>query len=188
MIRQGRTARGASLATVAVAVTMTVAILAGAMGGAAQARPFDEGMAAAESGDFATALRIWAPLARQGHPNAQFNLAQMYARGDGVPQDFVKAAHWYRLVANQGFPEARFRLGVFFERGVGVPVDFLCAYMWHSLAATAGWQPAEAHLEALAPTMTTGRVLWAQKMARDFKPDYPYCPDAPGLLDAAWME
>ena len=35
---------------------------------------FQKGMDAARSGDFATALREWKPLAKQGHALAQFNL------------------------------------------------------------------------------------------------------------------
>ena len=46
---------------------------------------FDKGLAAAQSGDFETALREWTPLAKQGHVQAQLNLALMYRQGHGVP-------------------------------------------------------------------------------------------------------
>ena len=49
------------------------------------AGPFEDGQAAYEAKDYATALRLWRPLADQGHPLAQFNLGKMYRKGEGVP-------------------------------------------------------------------------------------------------------
>ena len=49
---------------------------------------FDEGVAAFKRGDYATALREWRPLAEQGDADTQFNLALMYRKGEGVPQDY----------------------------------------------------------------------------------------------------
>jgi len=40
--------------------------------------------------------------ATQGDASAQFNLGVMYANGDGVPQDDVKAYLWFNLVAVLG--------------------------------------------------------------------------------------
>jgi TPR repeat protein len=40
---------------------------------------FDEGLAAYERGDYATAVEEWLPIAEQGHASAQVNLAA--ARG-----------------------------------------------------------------------------------------------------------
>ena len=71
---------------------------------------FQKGMDAAQTGDFATALREWKPLAEQGHANAQFNLGMMYTIGRGVPQDDKTAAKWYRLAAEQGHADAKERL------------------------------------------------------------------------------
>jgi uncharacterized protein len=39
---------------------------------------FQKGLTAAHSGDFATALREWEPLAEQGNALAQYNLGFMY--------------------------------------------------------------------------------------------------------------
>ena len=67
---------------------------------------FDEGMAAHERGDYATALREWSPLAEQGHAGAQNNLGFMYRNGQGVPQDYAEALQWYRKAAEQGHAES----------------------------------------------------------------------------------
>ena len=41
---------------------------------------FVKGLAAYESGDYATALLEWTPLAEQGNVSAQYNLGLMYER------------------------------------------------------------------------------------------------------------
>ncbi len=50
---------------------------------------FAEGLAAAERGDFATALKEWRPLAEQGNTDAQYRLGIMYRRGEVVTQDYT---------------------------------------------------------------------------------------------------
>ena len=52
------------------------------------AQDFDKELAAARSGDFATALKEWRPLAEQGKARAQYNLGVMFATGQGVRQDY----------------------------------------------------------------------------------------------------
>jgi TPR repeat protein len=72
------------------------------MAGSAAAGPFEDGYAAATRQDYATALRLWTPMADQGDTNAQFNLGKMYAHGASVPKDDVLSVKWYRLAAEQG--------------------------------------------------------------------------------------
>ena len=45
--------------------------------------------------------------AAQGHANAQNDLGLMYATGQGVPQDYVRAYMWFSLAAAKGFSEAQ---------------------------------------------------------------------------------
>ncbi len=63
----------------------------------------DEGVAAYERGDYATALRESRPLAEQGNAIAQNNLGLMYDQGRGVPQDDARAVKWYSKAAEQGY-------------------------------------------------------------------------------------
>ncbi len=65
---------------------------------------WDEGMAAYQRGDYATALREWRPLAEQGNAEAQYNLGLMYDNGWGVPQDYVQAHMWYKLATSKRPP------------------------------------------------------------------------------------
>jgi TPR repeat protein len=66
------------------------------------AGPFEDGVTAYERNDHSTALRHWRPLAEQGNPAAQSNLALMYAKGQGVPRDYVRAYMWSSLSASKG--------------------------------------------------------------------------------------
>ena len=50
---------------------LTIALLLGSVGVSASA-DFQKGTAAYNSGDYATALRIWKPLAKQGNAYAQY--------------------------------------------------------------------------------------------------------------------
>ena len=63
---------------------------------------FHEGLEAYIRGDFVTAIRLWRPLAEAGHAKAQNNLGVMYANGEGVPQDDVRAYAWGKLAEAHG--------------------------------------------------------------------------------------
>ncbi|MDE0781091.1 MAG: tetratricopeptide repeat protein, partial [Alphaproteobacteria bacterium] len=106
----------------------------------------EKGLSAAQSGDFATALREWTPLAERGNADAQFNLGTIYNKGQGVPQDQEAAVKWYRLAADQGIANAQFNLGVMHQNGQGVPKDDKTAVMWYRLAAEQGAAIAQSNL------------------------------------------
>ena len=79
----------------------------------------NEGVAAYNRGDFATALREWRPLAEQGVAEAQFNLGLMYYDGEGVPQDYAEAVKWYRKAAEELLSKVVYGV-VMRRRGPGV--------------------------------------------------------------------
>jgi uncharacterized protein len=103
--------------------------------GTAIAGMFDEGAAAFDGGQHEVALGHWAPLAEQGHMDAQFNLGIMYDQGIGVPEDSAAAAQWFEQAAAQGDPIAAFNLGLMYTEGRGVDQDFSQAARWYALAA-----------------------------------------------------
>jgi TPR repeat protein len=107
---------------------------------------FDEGRAAYEQGDYATALKELRPLAEQGHAEAQFNLGLMYYNGQGVPKDDAKAVKWYRKAAEQGNADAQNNLGVMYVKGQGVPQDYKEAVKWYRKAAEQGYALAQNNL------------------------------------------
>lgn len=62
---------------------------------------FDRGLAAYHSGHFETAFEEFREAAIAGHATAQFNVGMMYYRGEGVPQDVIKAYGWIELATQQ---------------------------------------------------------------------------------------
>jgi TPR repeat protein len=123
----------------ALALTMTLM-------SAAVAGPFEDGFAASQRGDYATALRLWRPLAEQGEVTSQFNLGVSYDQGSGVPQDYAEAVKWFRLAAEQGYAKAQFNLGNMYDDGKGVPQDYAEAVKWLRLAAEQGLAQAQSNL------------------------------------------
>ena len=84
---------------------LTLAVLLGSPG-VSESADFQKGWTAYQSGDYATALREWKPLAEQGNALAQFALGWMYENGQGVPQDNVYAHMWWNIAASSGDKDA----------------------------------------------------------------------------------
>ncbi len=86
-------------------------------------RTLARGQAAFNKGDYATALRLWRPLAEAGIAEAQYDLGFLYESGWGVERDYRKAVQWYRLAAKQNNAKAQFNLGVMQAEGRGIQKD-----------------------------------------------------------------
>src|SRR6266849_3269112 len=68
--------------------------------------PLEDALDAAERSDYATAIRLWRPLADKGEVEAQYNLGGMYDNGWGVRQNHVIAHMWFSLAAAMGDRDA----------------------------------------------------------------------------------
>jgi hypothetical protein len=123
---------------------VAVALFVGSM--PAHAADLSVGYKAYQSGDYATALRIFRQFAGQGDTTAQFNLGLMYGNGRGVPQDYKEAMRWYRKAADQGVANAQYNVGVMYEKGRGVPQDYGEAVKWYRKAADQGDADAQFNL------------------------------------------
>jgi TPR repeat protein len=107
---------------------------------------FEEGLAAAKAGDYATALREWKPLAELGNSSAQYHLGIMYENGQGIPQDYKEAVKWYRNAAEQGHAGAQYNLALMCRNGQGVPQNDKEAVKWYREAAEQGYYKAQNNL------------------------------------------
>jgi TPR repeat protein len=110
---------------------------------------FKSGEKAYQRYDYATALREWQPLAKQGHAAAQYQLGLLYNNGQGVPRDDAQARQWYEKAANQGHALAQVNLGILFDYGRGTPQDFKMAVRWYTRAANQGNELAQQKLGLL---------------------------------------
>jgi uncharacterized protein len=129
-------------------ICLTIALLLGSVG-VSWSADFQKGMDAFDSGDYATALRVWRPLAKQGNHIFQGMMGSMYKKGKGVPQDYKTAVKWYKLAAEQGHALSQSHLGEMYKDGKGVPQDYKTAVKWYRLAAEQGHALSQAALGAM---------------------------------------
>jgi hypothetical protein len=109
--------------------------------------------------------------AQGGDPEAELQLGILYAKGDGVTQDYNTAATWFRMAADQGSARAQYDLGVLYERGRGVAADPEQAASWYLKAAEGKYALAQYNL-AVAYTKGQGTrkdlteaALWYRRAA-----------------------
>src|ERR1700747_3224270 len=65
------------------------------------------GLSAFNVGDYATALKLWRPLAEKQEPRSEAAIGFMYHRGLGLTIDDREAALWLRRAAEHGQPEGQ---------------------------------------------------------------------------------
>jgi TPR repeat protein len=131
------------------------------------AGPLEDGLAAQNRGDVATAFTIFRNLSTQGDANAQFRLSLMYASGRGVPQNYIEQVRLLRLAAKQGNSQAQANLGVAYSKARGVLQDNVRAHAWFSLSAMAGNMDAVSNRDVMEKRMTPQQIAQARRMADD---------------------
>src|SRR5690606_2489865 len=106
------------------------------------ASDFEAGWYAKERDSYAAAAEIWEPLAAEGDPRAQMQLAELYRHGLGVSRDIDRAVWLYDQAAQAGYAPAQVILGDLYSgRLPGLKAaDGLCT---------------EKEMMALAPKMQT---------------------------------
>jgi len=146
---------------------LTLIIFIGSMG-VSVSGDFQKGTAAYKSGDYATALREWDPLAKQGDTDAMFNIGLMYDKGQGVPEDNMIAVQWYRIAAWWGHASAQGNLSEHYALGAGVKRNYARAYMWGNIAATNGNKTGAKWRDFVEKKMNPAEIAEAQKRVREY--------------------
>jgi len=89
-----------------------------------------------EDKDFKVVARLLEQAAALDHPHAQYNLAVMYQKGDGVIQDMKRSLFWYEKAANANLAIAQYNLGMLYFEGAVVEKDEAKAKeLWEKAAA-----------------------------------------------------
>jgi len=101
-------------------------------------------------------FRLWS-LACQGNATAQFDLAQLYRLGRGIPADPHLAFTWYEKAAGQGHGYAQYNLAVMYEFGEGTPQDLAQARAWYGRAAAQNIAGSRAALQRLDRKSTSSK-------------------------------
>jgi len=145
------------------AAVLTASLMQMAIAGNSFAGPYEDADQAVDKGDYATALRLYRPLADRGDSRAQYAIGRMYAKGQGVPQDAVEANNWFNRardqakalaaynhgdfataatifqpLAEKGQALAQYILGLMYANGQGVPERYAEGLKWLQKAAEHG--------------------------------------------------
>jgi TPR repeat protein len=122
-----------------------------------------------DDGSSSTEFRENLMPAEQGDAKAQVFVAYLYETGQGVNQNYSKAAEWYSRAARQGNPEAQTQLGNMHRIGRGVPQNYVLAYMWFELASRQGSKQAIELKKGVAKKMSIKQIGEAKRLARQWK-------------------
>ncbi len=116
------------------------------------------------------ALRDTSSRAEAGEVAAQYELAQMYGRGEGVEHNISEAARWYRAAAESGHEMAAYKLAFLYLRGRGLPnKDYVQAYRWFGVSAELGMGDADDWQTKIAAKMTQDEVAQAEALLEQWK-------------------
>ena len=103
-------------------------------------------LGAGRSADGVGLLRV---AANHGLAMAQYRLAKVYERGEGVPADLATARQWTERAAAGGNRRAMHDLGVYYARGDGAVLDEAAAFRWFRQAAELGVADSQYNLGVL---------------------------------------
>lgn len=116
---------------------------------------------------YESAIQWFRKAADQGHANAQSNLGNMYAHGQGVAKDEVEAVRWYRIAAEQGNSSGQYNLGLMYLEGRGVPLNNARAVYW--LAKSAQQHPTQDQQRLLAACDPLPRLRASKNVINVYK-------------------
>ena len=83
----------------------------------------EDGIRAANEGEFATALKEFEYLADKGFAPGIYELGKLYEGGYGVTRDYFKAAELYKEGVKKNHADSMFALAVLYDEGKGVKLD-----------------------------------------------------------------
>ena len=149
---------------------------AGAGDADAEARAYS----AFQLGYYLTAMKLALPEAASGKPAAQTLIAEIFARGLGVPRSMDDAAFWYGQAAKNGDPSAQFNYALMLMQGQYVKKDEAKAQELMTKAADAGIPAAEFNHAQWLVEKDPG-----EKGTQEALPYYERAADA-GIADAQY--
>ncbi len=140
----------------------------------------DEAFGAYQRGLYKTAYNLALPRAEAGDPAAQVLIADILARGLGVPASLAESSKWYAKAADQGQPEAQFRYAGILLEGKYATKDPAKAKELMKAAANAGNAAAQFNLGQILMQEHPGEIgvdnayPWFLQAAEKGLPDGEY--------------
>ncbi|HTQ13490.1 MAG TPA: tetratricopeptide repeat protein [Rhizomicrobium sp.] len=102
-------------------------------------------------------VRVIQTAAIKGDAESENTLGVMYAKGIGVPLNYVRAEHWFQKAADQRYGAALYHLGVLYKAGPpGIKQDLSKANDYMTASALAGFKPTMNQLRELLDHANAG--------------------------------
>ena len=134
---------------------------------------FYDGVFAYSRGEYERAYNTMRSLAETSdHSLAQYYLAMMYLRGEGVGQSYEEAAKWFRKAAEQRVKQAQYRLAELYMSGRGVPKDYEFAYAWYRVGAEHRHKKSMDALASARENLSSEELEEAEKLSRNLIRQY----------------
>jgi len=115
---------------------------------------------------------VW-DLAKEGDAEAQYRLARIYMRGEGVPQNPQEAGRWLREAAENGHEMAGYRVAFMYLRALGVSKkkNYIQAYRWFAISAQRGIGDAAEWRDKIVEEMNEEELAEAERLVREWTED-----------------
>jgi localization factor PodJL len=101
------------------------------------------------SGEKARAVQLLREAASRGLVMAEYRIAKLYERGEGVPRDMAASRSWTEKAAIGGNRLAMHDLAVFYAEGDAGPQSYAAAVEWFRTAAELGLVDSQYNLAVL---------------------------------------
>ena len=111
-------------------------------------------------------------LAQGGDTKAQYDVGNMYMKGQGTDRNAKEAFKWFEKAASKGYERAEYKMGYLYFRGEG-DKNATKAYGWLKRAADKGYSPAQFYLGKIYATGNGASLNyetaldWYKKAAND---------------------
>lgn len=109
----------------------------------------------------------------------QFELGEMYRKGDRQTRDFEAAFKWYLTAAQHGSRQAQHRLAMMYARGQGVTQSYAQAYAWCKVAAFQHSRRARRKLKYIQLRMNWDQIRRGNWLAQELYERYAIKPGQP---------
>ena len=102
----------------------------------------------------------------------QFELGELFLKGNRQSRDFEKAFKWYMIAAKKGSRQAQHRLGMMYARGQGVAQSYSRAYAWCKVATFQHSERARRKLKTIESKMSWDQLRRGNWLAQEFYDRY----------------
>ncbi len=96
----------------------------------------------------------------------QFELGELFQKGDQKSRNYKQAFKWYEMAAINGSRQAQHKLGTLYARGQGVTKNSVKAYAWCKVAAFQNSSRGKRKLKCLETKMELDQIRKGRWLAQ----------------------